>query len=289
MFQFVCHRWASRSGAFSLIELLVVIAVIAVLLAVLLPVFGLARNAARDAMCASNQRQLTTAMILHANDNRGYFSFTSDSARDWFTIHYTEKYFSDPQATVCPRTRNVVDITKPTIFGRKPLPNPADPTTTIPGEVMAFHADLWQAAAHAHDESGGHSYETFSWTNTGIYPDNLVINQTVMMRRGSSHTPSQTYIILDSDQDAVNGANFRGEIVYNNLPDDASNNHGSHGLNVSFVDGSTRYVPRDNWIETTCRAGKMGAINYNRARQYEPRLTRRTRPDAGPGYAWSLD
>ncbi len=56
--------------AFTLIELLVVIAIIALLIAILLPALGGARQAARQAVCMSNQRQLAIAYATYARDNK---------------------------------------------------------------------------------------------------------------------------------------------------------------------------------------------------------------------------
>src|SRR5947209_13763666 len=61
------HRNRMRSG-FTLIELLVVIAIIAILAAILFPVFAQAREKARQASCASNLKQLGTAMMMYTQD-----------------------------------------------------------------------------------------------------------------------------------------------------------------------------------------------------------------------------
>jgi len=54
---------------FTLIELLVVIAIIAILAAILFPVFAQAREKARQSTCASNNNQLTKAILMYSSDN----------------------------------------------------------------------------------------------------------------------------------------------------------------------------------------------------------------------------
>src|SRR4051794_30856239 len=67
------RRRRRAAAGFSLVELLTVIGIIALLLALLMPALSEARRNAQAVQCASNLRQLTTAMISYATEFRGKF------------------------------------------------------------------------------------------------------------------------------------------------------------------------------------------------------------------------
>jgi prepilin-type N-terminal cleavage/methylation domain-containing protein/prepilin-type processing-associated H-X9-DG protein len=69
-----------RTG-FTLIELLVVIAIIAILAAILFPVFAKVREKARQASCASNEKQLGLGVIQYIQDYDEKFPAAFDSNR----------------------------------------------------------------------------------------------------------------------------------------------------------------------------------------------------------------
>jgi prepilin-type N-terminal cleavage/methylation domain-containing protein/prepilin-type processing-associated H-X9-DG protein len=68
---------ANAVGGFTLIELLTVIAIIGILASILIPTVGRVRDNARASNCSGQMRQVSLALILYANDNRGMLPATS--------------------------------------------------------------------------------------------------------------------------------------------------------------------------------------------------------------------
>ncbi len=94
---------------FTLIELLVVIAIIAILAAILFPVFSRAREKARQASCASNEKQLTLALLMYADDYDEilpprYYETSPGVFLHWDT-HYAQPYITNKDILRCPSTR----------------------------------------------------------------------------------------------------------------------------------------------------------------------------------------
>jgi len=91
---------------FTLIELLVVIAIIAILAAILFPVFAKAREKAFETTCLNNQRQLTLALLMYAQDN----SQTLPTPDAWVSA---TSLSNDPSVFHCPSSDKVATPSNP--------------------------------------------------------------------------------------------------------------------------------------------------------------------------------
>ena len=82
-----------QNNKFTLIELMVVVAIIGILLSFLLPMLGKARATARQAVCASNLKQMYYGALLYSENNKGYYPATN-YADSWFTFRSTHDFIA---------------------------------------------------------------------------------------------------------------------------------------------------------------------------------------------------
>ncbi len=86
-------RRPTQLAGFTLVEILVVVAIVVVLVALILPVFVNAREAAKQAPCISNLRQIGMAMLMYKSD-------FGELAPQLSHVHPT--YVPNPAIFVCP-------------------------------------------------------------------------------------------------------------------------------------------------------------------------------------------
>jgi len=100
----------SKRTGFTVIEILIVLVILAVLAGILIPIIGMGMAKANQMACASNMKQIGTAMLLYANDNNGDLPPTTHttgalgaSGRYESWIYQLEPYLSNlNKVRVCP-------------------------------------------------------------------------------------------------------------------------------------------------------------------------------------------
>ncbi len=102
-----CIQGERRAKGFTLIELLVVITIIAILAAILFPVFGMAREKAKQAACLSNLRQVGLADLMYAQDYDDTFTHTElggdiGDAHEYYWGDMLHPYINSWQMLQCP-------------------------------------------------------------------------------------------------------------------------------------------------------------------------------------------
>ena len=112
-------------SGFTLIELLVVIAIIAILAAILFPVFAQAREKARQAVCASNMKQLLVASKLYSQDYDGMLmpawmpNTRPDGNSENYWLYLVHPYTKNWDFADCPSAEGAIAADAPARPDRK--------------------------------------------------------------------------------------------------------------------------------------------------------------------------
>jgi prepilin-type N-terminal cleavage/methylation domain-containing protein/prepilin-type processing-associated H-X9-DG protein len=119
-----------RKAGFTLIEVLIVVAIIAILAAVLLPVFAQARVKARQAVCLSNVKQMSLAILMYVDD--------------WDETFFSACNFGQPSPlttdSVCAFTSGFPISIVPYVKNTDPFHCPSDVNTGIGGPTISYEA-----------------------------------------------------------------------------------------------------------------------------------------------------
>jgi prepilin-type N-terminal cleavage/methylation domain-containing protein/prepilin-type processing-associated H-X9-DG protein len=218
------YQRGKRSG-FTLIELLVVIAIIAILAAILFPVFAQAREKARASSCLSNQKQVSLAFSMYAQDYDETYPYPYFQDTDQWWEHMVNGYIKATDKggiLTCPSAPSAgFGYSMNEALAGKSLAYASQPADTI------MTADAVQAP-RLRDKVTGLNRANPWFVYTVVGQGEALWNPVPNFKTGKGD-PNATLIpgLLDEDTDKALGlARFRH----------------NDGVNASYADGHTKYI-----------------------------------------------
>jgi len=199
-------RWAG----FTLIELLVVIAIIAILAAILFPVFAKARAKARQAACLSNMKQLVTAFLMYADDNKG-------------KLPGFQSYFTYQGGQWVPREGGIIGYTKNRQIDQCPALTKSERNTPPPWSYTINAYCTWVGARGVYDSSIAGRAE-FDGIPLSLY-----------------QKPSRTILLVDENKLVADNSTVVNDPAFV-FVDRTTNRHDGKAC-VAFLDGHVSTVP----------------------------------------------
>ena len=212
---------------FTLLELLTVVAIIAILCSILIPALQGVRNSAQQASCASNMRQIGSALLLYAASNNNKLPETSHTAafgQSW--IYTLSDYLGDcDEVRICPADpkgdgrfdaggtsyilNSFLFVPQLGLFG-EPMGKPTNDLLLIdsPAETpMAFIISDSQGIGDANDHTHSSRWGSWSAVVRDISPGRFGGGNSPMRALGSSN-----YLFADGHVEQIYAAVVKARI-----------------------------------------------------------------------------
>jgi prepilin-type N-terminal cleavage/methylation domain-containing protein/prepilin-type processing-associated H-X9-DG protein len=222
---------AHHAKGFTLIELLVVIAIIAILAAMLLPALGKAKLRAERISCINNQKQLTLAWLLYADDNDGKLPPNASTSAavgspSWVTGRLT---WDLPPSAPNQDNYNLTNLTE-SLLG--PYCNRSSGIYKCPGDKMAAAKGVRVRSISMNGMMGGIGTQA-DVLNQSPVPYRLFRKQNDIL----NPAPSMAWVFIDEHGDSINDGFFRVDMSSTTQWRDVPASYHGDGGALSFADG----------------------------------------------------
>ncbi len=240
-----------RSGksGFTLIELLVVIAIIAILAAMLLPALAKAKQKAWSVQCMGNNRQLSLAWSMYADDNGDtvpstiYPNDSVDGRPGWFAGPQT--YQTSPNDSINWDENSTVRVNLFWNYAKNPAIYrcPADSRTCT--VQVGVNKVTYPVTRSISMNQAFAAYSAWINKNGGHYK--------LFKKKGAVRLPSQTFVFAEEDPLSINDgafavwcdSAFTGNEMIVDYP---AVYHGGHSTAFAFADG---HAEIHKWLGST--------------------------------------